>query len=228
MEQSFVAAGKSGADRLPFSRLVPVGRRGDRTEICREANRDNLRAEAFAHKLVATTDRAFIIVTKSGRVARQVRINVVPRVLPALFDVPRFRRFMFRTVSQIGVQYRRSALSSGRAGKVRGGDRLPWLELVTGAGGGRDNHAPLASLAWQVHVYGVARQTIQTICRDRGIAAHEFPWSASAERAGLERDAVYLVRPDGYVGLAAPKSASSALTTYLNEWNISGLTRPRR
>src|SRR5438477_1878973 len=99
--------------------------------------------EAFAHRLVATTDRAFTIVTKSGPTARQVRLNVVPRVLPALFSVERFRRFMFRTVSQIGVHYDRSALSSGHAGGVRGGDRLPWVDF----GDAKDNFTPLDAIA---------------------------------------------------------------------------------
>ena len=57
---------------------------------------------------------------------------------------------MFRTVSQIRVNYRHSPLSEGAAGAVRGGDRLPWVA----AGPSEDNFAPLTSLDWQVHVYG--------------------------------------------------------------------------
>jgi hypothetical protein len=32
-----------------------------------------------------------------------------------------------------------------------------------------------------------------------------FRWSTVAERAGLKRNALYLIRPDGYVGLAAER-----------------------
>ena len=217
----------------------PVGAQGMNTGICDSVNLARKLAaviagraservlatyaterEAFAQRLVATTDRAFIIVTKSGQIARQVRLNVVPRALPALFMFKRFRRLMFRTVSQTGVHYRGSALSVGSAGDVHAGDRLPWLELDKSFRGAQDNHAPLASLAWQVHVYGSSSQTTQTICRDHGVDVHEFAWSASAERAGFVRDAVYLVRPDGYVGLAVPKSGGPALTSYLNDWKI--------
>ncbi len=35
-------------------------------------------------------------------------------------------------------------------------------------------------------------------------------------RAGLRRDAIYLVRPDGYVALAAPADGAAALTSYLD------------
>ena len=33
---------------------------------------------------------------------------------------------------------------------------------------------------------------------------HVFNWNDAADDAGLLRDAAYLVRPDGYVGLAMP------------------------
>jgi 2-polyprenyl-6-methoxyphenol hydroxylase-like FAD-dependent oxidoreductase len=39
---------------------------------------------AFARRLVATTDRAFTIITSRGRRARWVRLSVAPRVIPIL------------------------------------------------------------------------------------------------------------------------------------------------
>src|SRR5262249_47761505 len=107
----------------------------------------------FARRLVATTDRAFIFVTKQGGVARWVRTRLVPPIAAVLFRLAAVRRLLFRTVSQINVNYRTSPLSAGAAGAVRGGDRLPWVETEPG----KDNFAPLASLAWQVHVYGEPR-----------------------------------------------------------------------
>jgi 2-polyprenyl-6-methoxyphenol hydroxylase-like FAD-dependent oxidoreductase len=162
---------------------------------------------AFARRLVATTDRAFTVVTSPGPIARFVRVEVAPRLLPALFAVRAFRRLMFRTVSQIAVDYRGSSLSEGRAGRVRGGDRLPWV-----AG---DNFSPLSSLDWQVHVYGAADPGIVEVCGRRGLALHSFPWHSAASRAGLERGAVYLVRPDGYVGLADPEGSPGRVERYL-------------
>ena len=119
---------------------------------------------AFARRLVATTDRAFTVVTSAGPVARRVRVDVVPRLLPAVFASSAFRRLMFRTVSQIAITYRGSSLSEGRAGRVAGGDRLPWIPA--------DNFSPLASLDWQVHVYGAAAAGIRETCGRRGLALH--------------------------------------------------------
>ena len=39
-------------------------------------------------------------------------------------------------------------------------------------------------------------------------------------RAGLRRNAVYLIRPDGYVGLADPGSDGSTIERYLEKHTI--------
>ena len=44
---------------------------------------------------------------------------------------------------------------------------------------------------------------------------HVFPWRPEMSRAGLQRNAVYLVRPDGYVALADPKGSATAIASYL-------------
>jgi hypothetical protein len=43
-----------------------------------------------------------------------------------------------------------------------------------------------------------------------------FPWRPEMHNSGLARDAVYLVRPDGYVGLADPRGEAAALAAYLD------------
>jgi hypothetical protein len=174
--------------------------------------------KAFAERLVATTDRAFTFVTRDGFLARRVRFGAVPTILPALLDRKTFRRFLFRTVSQTLVRYRDSALSEGRAGSVHGGDRLPWVEFEQGPHA--DNFTPLESLDWQVHVYGSATHDLARTCAELDLTLHELPWSPRAERAGLERNAAYLVRPDGYVGLADGAASPGHLRSYLDARGI--------
>ncbi|HXM70271.1 MAG TPA: FAD-dependent monooxygenase, partial [Thermoanaerobaculia bacterium] len=155
---------------------------------------------AFARRLVATTDSAFTAVTSPGAIARWVRLEIVPRLIPLLFRFEAARRLLFRTVSQTAVHYRGSSVSEGRAGRAHGGDRLPWVKAD--ANSGEDNFAGLASLDWQIHVYGDAAPGIRAVSESRGLPLHVFPWRRKQGRTGLRRDAVYLVRPDGYVGLA--------------------------
>ena len=174
---------------------------------------------AFARRLVATTDQAFTGVTSRGAIARMVRLDIVPLLIPLLFRFGWMRRLMFRTVSQTAVNYRGSSLSEGRAGTVHGGDRLPWVKTDLNSGD-KDNFASLTSLNWQVHVYGQAAPEIQALCAGRKLPLHVFPWRSEMSRAGLQRNAVYLVRPDGYVALADPEGSISAVASYLDARKI--------
>jgi 2-polyprenyl-6-methoxyphenol hydroxylase-like FAD-dependent oxidoreductase len=178
---------------------------------------------AFARQLVATTDRAFTAVIDPGALARFIRTKVVPALAPMVMRVPMVRRAAFRTVSQTAVNYRRSTLSVGAAGKVHGGDRLPWVK-VGAQNSSEFNFAALRSLDWQIHIYGGAPAGIQALADRRNIPLHVFAWQSAMKQAGFERDAVYLVRPDGYVALAAAASGAAAIDGYLNERNIGAVS----
>ena len=174
---------------------------------------------AFARQLVATTDQGFTFATRPGLVAREVRTELMPRLVPALADSDLARKFLYRTISQTAIQYHKSALSRGGAGHVVGGDRLPWGGEGSGAGGG-DNFTPLAALDWQVHVYGEASQAVQDVCASFAVTLREFAWSDAFWRAGLMHDAAYLIRPDGHVALAEPNGRAQPLERYLESWGI--------
>ncbi len=172
---------------------------------------------AFARRLVATTDQAFTAVTSSGELARVLRLQIVPHVVPMLFSVERSRRFMFRTVSQIGINYRASELSEGRTGGLRGGDRLPWVKL----GDATDNFARLRSLEWQVHVYTSSLcPDIGRLCTQRGLALHTFAWQAEFGKQGLQENALYLIRPDGYIALADAEAKARTLAGFLDSHGL--------
>jgi hypothetical protein len=153
-------------------------------------------------------------VTSDGAIARLLRLHVVPILFPLITKLPSLRRVMFRTVSQTAVHYRQSSLSEGRAGAVRGGDRLPWVS-VNDEGDG-DNFTSLRSLSWQVHTYGASTPDIQAVCDGRRLPLHVFPWCSAMGRAGLLRNAIYLVRPDGYIALVNAEGTASAITSYLD------------
>jgi 2-polyprenyl-6-methoxyphenol hydroxylase-like FAD-dependent oxidoreductase len=175
---------------------------------------DSYEAEriVFAKRLVATTDRAFSFATAEGPVADVLRTRVAPLLIPAVASFGAAREFLFRTVSQITLNYRDGPLSVGRAGRVHGGDRLPWVSVD-----GQDNYAPLAAMRWQAHVYGSAAPELSAWCAARSLPLHVFDWRPAHEEAGLARDAVLLTRPDGYVALADPSGSSEALTRYAAE-----------
>ena len=172
---------------------------------------------AFAKKLVRTTDQAFSLVTAEGRFAQFVRTRLVSVVAPMVVWLEPMRDFIFRTVSQLMINYRGEYLSRGEAGDVHGGDRLPWFDL----GDGISNHDGFRDLCWQVHVYGYAGAEVEEWCRENGLPCHVFPWRSEFEEAGIGRDAAYLMRPDSYVASAAHAALPEALERYFSDHGIT-------
>jgi 2-polyprenyl-6-methoxyphenol hydroxylase-like FAD-dependent oxidoreductase len=175
----------------------------------------------FARRLVATTDRAFTFVTADGRLADVVRTRIAPLVIPRIMGWQFAREFLFRTVSQITLNYRGSPLSRGAAGDVHGGDRLPWVR--TGAG---DNYGSLSAMVWQAHVYGATPVAAVAWCERHGIEVSTFEWGSEHEAAGLARNALYLLRPDSYVALADATAAPETLERYFSDVGIHPGTVP--
>jgi 2-polyprenyl-6-methoxyphenol hydroxylase-like FAD-dependent oxidoreductase len=181
---------------------------------------------AFARRLVATTDVIFQLVTRPGWLGDRAR-NLAPLLVASLFRSATARRYAFRVVSQIGIDYRDGTLGEGRAGAIHAGDRLPWIEPAPGA---EDNFAPLASLRWQVHVYGEAAPELAGWCAAHELPLQVFPFGPGAKRAGLARDALYVVRPDGYVALADPLASVARLERWLSSrgLRLEGTVTPWR
>jgi 2-polyprenyl-6-methoxyphenol hydroxylase-like FAD-dependent oxidoreductase len=168
---------------------------------------------AFARKLVKTTDQAFSIVTAEGKLARIIRTRIAPLVLPTASRVSALREWMFQTVSQLLIHYRDSQLSCGQAGKIHGGDRLPWVKAP-------DNYGPLAEPSWQVHVYGSASQKLSDWCQAHHLPLHVFEWRDDHAAAGFSRNAIYLLRPDTYVALAENSGSPEAIEAYFKNTGI--------
>jgi 2-polyprenyl-6-methoxyphenol hydroxylase-like FAD-dependent oxidoreductase len=164
---------------------------------------------AFATRLVATTDEAFMLATSSGQFATFVRTRVFPIAVALAVKLAAVRALMFRTISQIGISYRRSAISAGTAGQVQGGDRMPWVETASG-----DNFEGLDPRSWHVEVHGEVRQGLKDWCAMNGVALHPHRWTTAAEKAGVQRNAAYLLRPDGYVAMAVPGGSDRPLDRY--------------
>lgn len=177
----------------------------------------------FAQSLIATTDRVFRFLVDDGKAARIARVHLLPRMVGTLAKFSAPRSLMFKTVSQTRISYRECDLNHGKAGIVRGGDRLPWIRTADS-----DNFAALRSLSWQLHVYGDADPVFGSAAGQLGLPVHRFGWSEAAYEAGVGRDAAYLVRPDGYVALALQNADQvGALAELIRRWGLR-LSEPAR
>lgn len=177
---------------------------------------------AFAHKLIESTDTVFRFVTSRSKAIGLFRRYLMPKILNIALHTSFGSRRFFGLISQAAIEYRASPISSGTAGKVSGGDRVPYVPAANG-----DNFEPLRSLDWQVHVYGEVNAEFRAMLASTGIPVHAFAWSETAAKAGLQKDAAYLVRPDGHVALASPVQEAAGFQRYLAGLAIKPRTAER-
>jgi hypothetical protein len=100
---------------------------------------------------------------------------------------------------------------------------LPWVTT----GQGQHNFTVLDTLDWQAHVYGEPRSDLADTCARLKLPLHVFAWQAGMRRAGLERGALYLVRPDGHVALADSEAHAGRLLRYFEERDLRAGNRPQ-
>lgn len=167
--------------------------------------------QAFAQRLVATTDRVFTLATSEGSLADIIKTNIVPLIASVAYKIDSVREFLFKTVSQTTLHYRDSRLSEGKVGQVQGGNRLPWTGLY-----GLDNYKASEAITWQVHLYGKADPALREWCEKRSIPLQIIDWKADYQIAGIEYGAMYLIRPDMYIALATAQSAPDMLDRYFS------------
>ena len=179
-----------------------------------------------AQRLLRTTDRAFRLVVSDTWLAGLIRTRILARIAAFAMTRERVRRLAFRTVSQIGIRYRRSGLSQTLPGlpetAPRAGDRFPWLRLRLRADQpSEDLFATLDDTRFHLLVIG------QPIPQDPApglgelLQAHEIPHdqenARELARAGIPALAYYLLRPDGHIGLAGTRLEVGTLRQYLGE-----------
>jgi 2-polyprenyl-6-methoxyphenol hydroxylase-like FAD-dependent oxidoreductase len=157
----------------------------------------------FARQLVATTDRAFTGATRPSAWAGFVRSQLAPRLLPLALRFSFFRRRLFRTISQIAIAYPNSPLSQGHTAAAAGGQRLPW---------GPGRYHALRAPGWHLlHTGPSPAAMVWAAARGHG-AIQVVP--VAGEPAGT----VYLVRPDGYLGLVTDAFSEAVFSAYAEQW----------
>ena len=169
----------------------------------------------FARLLVSTTDRIFTLIQDQGWAGSFIRRIFLPYIAPLLFKIPGVPKMAFLRASQILINYRDSPLSQGSTGTIRAGDRLPYVKNDD-----YDNFKSLTTLDWQLHVYGDVKSDLIETAKRRSLDIFVFPWSEASRAAGLQRDALYLIRPDGYIGFAQATADVVSLEAYMEGWGL--------
>src|SRR5262249_8989258 len=184
------------------------------------------------------TDRAASIPTSRSRSVRLLRTQIVPRLAPLLLRSSKGRAYGYRTLSQLGINYRGSAaVQEGRPALRRGpkaGDRLPdaridrdgqsgWLQEALAA---PSFHLLLCGSAsgWQAEQLTALRERYGGL-----VAVHRLTREATPDvlravdgqaftRLGVHRDAPYRVRPDGHIAYRSGGTDLGGAARYLARW----------
>jgi 2-polyprenyl-6-methoxyphenol hydroxylase-like FAD-dependent oxidoreductase len=182
-----------------------------------------------ARRLLETTDRAFRLVVSSNRFAGLFRTRVFARVAAVAMRFERARRLAFRTISQIGIQYRESPLSrtlamAGGAAPVAG-DRFPWLYLrLQDRARAEDLFRHLDDTRFNLLLIGQLSDLQATNAPDgllKAISiADDADNAAALASAGIVAPAFFLLRPDGHIGLAGMQLDSGVIDRYLADCQI--------
>jgi len=186
------------------------------------------------------TDRAFTIATSTNPLVRFARTRIAPSVIPLGLKLKAGRAYAFRTVSQLGVRYRNSPLSTEGPNPPRkgpkSGDRLPDAPLVDG-GLPTSLHASIAAPGWHLLLCGTpdawaakpVRQLAEryaSVVSVRYLSAQATPGALhdpdgqALRRLGLSAREIaqYLVRPDGHIGYRAGGKDLAGVAAYLARW----------
>jgi len=166
---------------------------------------------AFAQKLLATTDRAFRVAVSENWFAGMLRTQIVPRVLAVAMKRPKVKRAAFLTLSQIGIQYRDSALSQTLENvpesAPHAGDRFPWLRLKFQAQGPpEDLFQKLDDTRFNLLVIGQPAPSEASLQLGDMLQLCTIPSDpendAALGAASIPSPSYYLLRPDGHIGLS--------------------------
>jgi 2-polyprenyl-6-methoxyphenol hydroxylase-like FAD-dependent oxidoreductase len=192
-----------------------------------------------AQALLSTTDRAFSLVISGGTLAGLFRTRVAPKIMALAMRVERIRKLAFLTISQTGIRYPQSHLSENLPGvpdhAPRAGDRFPWLRLtLSGGGPPEDLYEKLDDTRFTLILVGqpappAGMQGLGDLVRTHVIPDHPVN-ARDLARVGVPRTAFYLLRPDGYVGLAGVQLEAAPVARYVSERLHLGMpvTGPRR
>lgn len=182
--------------------------------------------QPVAQWLLDRTDRGFKLIVSDSLFAGLLRTEVLARAAAFAMSLKRVQRAAFRVVSQTGIQYRDSALSSSTgvlpSGAPQAGDRFPWLKLK------RRIEGPIEDL-FQVfddthfHLLAFGHDAPAEGVPDFGglVQVHAIPRHAANDaelaRVGIPQPSFYLLRPDGYIGLGGTRLEGADVRRYFAE-----------
>lgn len=164
-----------------------------------------------AKRLLATTDRFFEFGSSDEWFISYVRTHIFPYIIGFALSLDIVKKAIFPLVSQIGISYRESSLSTDDAGiDVRAGDRMPYFRI------GHSVYDELREPKFHVITFGGdGSGKIGDRFNDL-IDKHTLPLSPEiSEHFGADEPFIVVLRPDNYIGLITKDLSGQAVENYL-------------
>ena len=184
----------------------------------------------FAHKLVHTTDRLFSLIVGTNPLAIFARMHIIPTVIKFVMSQPKGRKFMFRTISQIGISYRDESLAHEASQGVFAknipvaGDRLPYV-LFTDEKGKQTNIQEFVHPAkFCLLIFGRRNTSeVEEIAREHEtlMTVKQFTYTPALRELftafGITNGGYYLIRPDMYIAYCSNLASTGLFRKYLEK-----------
>lgn len=174
----------------------------------------------IARKLIHSTDRVFSFVTKRGFIFTWCRLFLMPPVVKFLVSRDAFRSWIFRVVSQTGINYRSTSLTYhhvSEEGRCQAGDRFIHSPVIPGS----------FFIAYLVGEQEIQQKVMVLLERYLGDQVKIYTLDKSADlhsvlhSFGIHKDGILIVRPDGYVGFSEDALDLKSLQHYLSRFFIA-------
>jgi 2-polyprenyl-6-methoxyphenol hydroxylase-like FAD-dependent oxidoreductase len=178
-----------------------------------------------AQALLNGTDRAFRLVVSDGWIAGLLRTKILSRVAAFAVNRRSVQRMAFRTVSQTGIQYRKSTLSKSLVDfpdtAPQAGDRFPWLQLKLAANGPvEDLFEKLSDLQFNLVLFGQSPLPGSTPELGEVLRTYVIPRDSANDEvlagARIPQPSFFLIRPDGYIGLCGTQWDAAKVRDYIS------------
>jgi 2-polyprenyl-6-methoxyphenol hydroxylase-like FAD-dependent oxidoreductase len=191
---------------------------------------DSYEAERLpvARRLLSTTDRAFRLIVSKNWIAGLFRTRIMTALIARAMTRRRARALAFMTLSQTGIQYRRSPLSCTLASAPeapQAGDRFPWLHLAFWPGGPLDDvFEKMNDTRFTLLVFGQpgpagAPAGFRDLV-DLLVVPPTLENELALQAASITGPAYYLVRPDGHIALAGSRFSESDVRLWFADHHV--------
>ena len=174
-----------------------------------------------AKNLLKTTDRFFNLIASPDAFLAYFRTHIFPYIAGVAFSIDAVKKFVFPSISQIGINYRHGSLSETDGNfSVKAGDRMPYFTIEDAS-----IYDRLREPKFHLLVYSDGASDLQNFAAElKNEYADMLDFSVAplypniSEIFGAKTSFVLLLRPDNYIGLISSEVSVEKLKEYLEKF----------